>query len=102
MIDLVVVSQFDAQCVSRRPDKTDPPLVVDADTILSFAITGQFFQPVATRNSQIVNSLGRIDHVQFPLRGTLNRQLQARHTLASKDLFGLPIVETFDHAAIIT
>ena len=47
--------------VAGPPHETDPPLIVDADAVLPFAVRVQRLQPVARRDTQIVQSLGRVD-----------------------------------------
>jgi len=46
---LVVIDNLDLVRVAVSPLEADPPLVVDSNTVLARAISGQPFQPVAWR-----------------------------------------------------
>lgn len=48
----MVVHNFNPIRAIVVPDKTDAPLVVDADAVLALAIPHQHFQPVARRATQ--------------------------------------------------
>jgi hypothetical protein len=43
----MIIDDFNVVCISFSPNKTESPLLVDPDTMLSFAITVQYFQTVA-------------------------------------------------------
>jgi hypothetical protein len=47
------------------PDKTDAPLVIDPDRMLSIAIGFQGLKPIAGRNSQIIQDSRLIQKAQF-------------------------------------
>jgi len=49
----VVVHNFHVQGVTATPDKTDAPLIVDTDAVLSMAIPTQGFQMIPRRGRQI-------------------------------------------------
>jgi hypothetical protein len=42
------------------PRKTNAPLVIDADTVLSFAVTCQRFKPVTRQDGQVPKGSGRL------------------------------------------
>jgi hypothetical protein len=48
--------------IGISPPETDPPLIVDSNAVLTFPVSCQFFQPIAGRNSQILDRLRRIQH----------------------------------------
>jgi hypothetical protein len=52
--------------IGISPPETDPPLIVDSNAVLTFPVSCQFFQPIAGRNSQILDRLRRIQHRQLP------------------------------------
>lgn len=54
------------------PIETYPPLIVDADAILTPPIAVQSFEPIARRNGQIVELFCRVKGEQFRSRPTLN------------------------------
>ena len=59
----MVVHDFNIKNISVLPTKTNPPLIVDADAVLSFAITLQGLQPVTGRDLEFVKAL-RLVQVQ--------------------------------------
>jgi hypothetical protein len=54
------------------PHEANTPLVVNADTVLPFAIAFQGVEPVASRHLQIRQSFGRVQHQQFSARRLSN------------------------------
>ena len=52
----MVVHHFDFVSVARLPDEADPPLVIDTDTVLTSPLPLKSLQPVARRQSQILQS----------------------------------------------
>lgn len=57
---LVVVYNFDIICIIVAPKKTDAPLIINADTMLSGSIIVQGLQTVSWRGAQIVKLPGSI------------------------------------------
>ena len=50
----MVVRDFDVVDVAFLPPEADPPLLVDADAVLTFAIPFELLQSVSRRYSEIV------------------------------------------------
>jgi hypothetical protein len=61
----VVIDDLDIVRTGFTPSKTNSPLVVDPDAVLSRAIAFEQFQSVARRNFQIVKSPGDLKLSQF-------------------------------------
>jgi hypothetical protein len=59
----VVINDFNGFRASVRPEKAQAVLVVDADAVLTCPITSQGFQPVAWRDSQVVEA---VSNLQLP------------------------------------
>lgn len=57
----VVIDDRHVVGVAVPPGETNPPLVIDADTVLPSAIATQFFQAVAGRDAKVVECLRRVD-----------------------------------------
>src|SRR5258705_8198950 len=57
---LMVIDDFNAVWVSGRPHEADPPLVVDANTVLPQSIALQCLQPVATNGRKILKRDRRV------------------------------------------
>jgi hypothetical protein len=68
----VVVDDLDMRRSSLILNKTDAPLVVDADRVLSQTIRSQGFQTVAWRHAQIVQDACLIQKTQFSQRDILD------------------------------
>ena len=52
--------------------EAEPPLLVDSDAVLAFAISGERLQPVARRYAQILQAQRRIKLLQFRERALSN------------------------------
>jgi hypothetical protein len=61
----VVVDDLDVMSAVRLPDKTDAPLVVHTNAVLTFAFTLQRFEPVSRRDSQTSQLGSRMKLQQF-------------------------------------
>jgi hypothetical protein len=59
--------------VAFAPHEADALLVVDANTVLPFAIAVQRFQPVPGRCGQVSQFTGSVELPQFPQRNPLHR-----------------------------
>jgi hypothetical protein len=64
----VVVDDFNVIGVAVSPKKADPPLIVNPNTILSFAISGKALEAVAGWDSKIIEAAGIVDLHQFSVR----------------------------------
>ena len=61
----MIVDDFDVRSPFRCPDKTDSPLLVDADAVLSLPIILQRFKSVARRYLQVVKNCRPIQLRKF-------------------------------------
>ena len=50
----MVVHDFNINGIAIHPDKTDSPLIVDPNTVLSFSVTTQYLQSVRRRYAQVI------------------------------------------------
>ena len=57
----MVVDDLDVFGVVAGPSEADAPLVIDANTVLSRALTTQLLQPIARRDSTFVKADGGIN-----------------------------------------
>jgi hypothetical protein len=60
----VVVDDLDLFGTGVGPDEADAPLVVDADAVLSLAVTAHLLEPVAGEGAEIVEGLGSVQSCQ--------------------------------------
>ena len=93
----VVIYDFYIACIAVLPFKTDTPLVVDPDAVLTGTSPLEGFQPVARRHPQRVQIRSGIDHQQFAARDALNVVRQFSGVLTTPDLFSFCAGKTLDH-----
>jgi hypothetical protein len=93
----VIVDDFDLMGMSFSPDKAIPPLIIDADRVLTSSISNQCFKPVVGRHSQITESHGIIDQTQLSQCDGLDVRWQASAAAALPDRRSLRITKADDH-----
>src|SRR6266508_3495316 len=73
-LSLVIVHDFevDGTLGAFRPLETDPPLIVDADAILTRSISAQRFEPAAGQRGKVAQRGRRLETVQLQLCRPLN------------------------------
>lgn len=94
----VVIDDTDLAAIAVFPDEAEPPLVVDADAVLSFPVSLQGFQPIGRRDAQIFEMLRVVQHTKFAPCDFLNVRRQSPGTLAQPDRFGFLVGEIENHA----
>ena len=92
----MIIGDFDFIRSVSLPEKTNPPLIVDPDTVLSHPIRLQHFQPVSWWGTQVLEIRRVIEHGQFPLRRLLEAGEFLDH-LSGKELLRLFVPKTSDH-----
>jgi len=98
----MVINDLDIPGFASHPFKTDSPLIVDPDTVLTTTLTFEFFEPMARDTFQILQIFGVIQVQQLPASGTLNILRQFCRNLSAKYLFGLFGHKGLDHDLIIS
>jgi hypothetical protein len=63
----VIVGDLDVMGSVSHPDKTDPPLIVDSDTVLSGPLPFQLLKSVSGWRRQVFEIGGTVEHCEFPL-----------------------------------
>jgi hypothetical protein len=84
-----------------HPRETDPPLVVDSDTVLTRAIAFQFLQPVAGWRQQVFEIKCAIKHGQFAL-GDFPEAGEFFNVLSRKQEFRLLAPKASNHGLSLT
>jgi hypothetical protein len=75
-------------------------LVVDADAVLSFAVTFQGLKPIPWQSRQVAQDVGRFEPVQLEASGAFDSR-ESFNTFSGGEV-GSPLVpETHDHREII-
>ena len=85
----MIINYFHIVSVIRLPIKTNPPLVVNPNAVLSGSTADKFFKAIRGRHAQIVNRLGIIYHSQFPQSDLLNVGRQTARAREVVDFLGL-------------
>ena len=62
---LMIIDNFDVVRIAMAPDKTDAPLLVDANAVLTCAVASERFQTVAGRHSQVLQCPSGMQHLQL-------------------------------------
>jgi hypothetical protein len=98
----VIVGDADVVGVVSFPDKHDPPLLVDPDTVKIPQVPGLFLKAIAGWNPQVVQLGSRMELIELHFGAGLNFSGQFARGLQVENLPGLGIGETLDHACKIT
>ena len=88
----MVIDDFNILRALRRPYKTHAELIVNANAVLSGAVTPQGFQPVARRRTQKVERAGRVQLNQLPPRDGLDVD-EPLHTVSIKQALRIDAFE---------
>jgi hypothetical protein len=96
----VVVHDFDLVSAVVVPNKTDSPLIVDANAVLSFSIALQGFQVIARWHSQTDQFRYGVQLQQLAPSHALD-MVEPGHHLASKQSLSVGTNERMDHEAIL-
>jgi hypothetical protein len=92
----VVVHNFYIKGISVLPAKANPPLIIDSDTVLSFAIAFQSFEPVTGRDLEFVKALCLVQVQELPAGDPFNGPIP-RHVLVAEQGLGPGVAEGTDH-----
>lgn len=96
----MVVDNLDRIGAVACPNKTDAPLIVDADTVLSFPIIFQCFEAVGRRRPQIIERLRLIQHEQLAQGDLLNFARQFARHVGPPNFFGFSGCKSDNHAPV--
>ncbi len=98
----MIIDNLDAGRSSASPDKTQPPLLVDADAVLAMTITAQGFEAVIGWNSEILERCCAVKHGQFAHGDTFDIH-ESTTAFAIEQGFGLSTSEGLNrHETIVT
>ena len=61
----MIIDNFHGKGVCALPAETNPILVIDTDAVLSRAVGFQSFQAVSWRDSQVIQTVGLVEHEQL-------------------------------------
>ena len=97
---LVVVNDLNVLGSRRGPAEADAPLVVDADTVLSFAIALEHLEPIAGRGTQEPECRRGLELCKLP-GGHLNDRPETGRFASFKELASIAASEALDHCKIV-
>ena len=95
----MVVNDLDRIGAILCPNKTDSPLIVDADAVLPFTIVLQCFEPVGWRYLQISQRLRLVQHEEFAQDDLLDIARQLARHFAAPDFLCFLGCEPDDHTS---
>ncbi len=61
----MIIYNLNIENISILKTEADAPLIIDTDAPLAFAMPSKRLQSIAGRDSQILNCMGIIQHLQF-------------------------------------
>ena len=68
----VIVGDFNLECVTIAPDKTDAPLFIDADAMLAKSATFQLLKAITGRLRKVSERARSVDDEKLPCGRTQN------------------------------
>lgn len=77
----MIVDDFDIESVALAPSEANPPLVIDADAVLTSAVARELLKSIPWGNSQIRNCTRGIEDREFPVGRTLKIRRKPAHSL---------------------
>ena len=95
----MIVNDLDLPYVAIAPDETYAPLLIDANAVLPKSVATKHFQPVAGRNSQIIETASRVDRNQLGPSPLLDLHGYPSNGVACKDGRSALAGKTLDHVA---
>ena len=98
----MIIHDLDLVGVPITPDETNPPLVIDANAVLSGPVSRQRFQPVAGWHTQILQRPRTVQVFELAPRRVLNVGWQPPRMLTPKNPRRLRIGEANDHNGILS
>jgi hypothetical protein len=97
----VVIRYFHGIRVAVNKAKADPPLKVDGNRELSFAIPSQCVKTVAVKSFQVIQTRCDIQVLQASLRSFPNVCWNAFRLPGRVQLLRVPVSKRFDHVSIV-
>jgi hypothetical protein len=91
----VIVDDFNGVRPGLRPAKANPPLVVDADTVLPLAVAFQGFKVIAGRDAQVFEASGGMHLVELARSQQGDLLRDAPDEPAVEDRLGILVFERY-------
>ena len=97
----MVINYLNSTRAIYRPHKTDSPLIIDANAVLSGAIALELLKTIAGRRPQIIERFSCIHHDELPEHCALKIARITPHRLAEEQPFSVLVAEALDHLSLI-
>ncbi len=94
----MIIYNLHSFCMPISPQKTNSPLVIDTDTMFSFAITLQRLKPIRGWKPKILQPDGCVDRIEPHERSLLDLSRKPLHELAIEDSLSIRVSEGLNHA----
>jgi len=75
----VIVDDFHVMSIATTPNETNSESVVDSNAVLPPAVAFKSLQPVARKDGQVIQSMGRVSLPQFPLSRPCECAVSPKH-----------------------
>jgi hypothetical protein len=98
----MIVNDLNVRRVTVTPPETDPPLLVNPDAVLAFAIAFQGLELIRAWNKKVLQISSRIQLLQLHQRPLLNVARKPLGVLATPDSLSLLATKGLDHRNIVT
>src|SRR5262245_29561100 len=96
----MIVDDLDFVRIVLAPDEANPPLLIDADRILTFPVSFESFQPIGWRHTQVFEPLRVVEKTQLSKRRVLNVRRQLATAMAGPNDRRLVAAKADDHRPI--
>ena len=94
----MIIYDLHTFCMPILPQETNSPLVIDTDTMFSFAITLQRLKPIRGGKPKILQLNSCVDCIELHKCPLLDLPRELPHELAFENSFGVGVAEGFNHA----
>jgi hypothetical protein len=93
----VIVNDLDVVRIPVLPAEADPPLIIDADAVLTSPIPFELLEAVPGRHPKIGELFGRVDRDQLPEHRALERRRVAADGLTAEQARRVSVAKAVDH-----
>lgn len=85
----MVINDFNIEGIAALPSKTNPPLLIDSDAVLTLPLAFQLFKVICRRDAQRFENGCGMNHFKLYSGNSLNSLRQFRRESALEYFFGL-------------
>ena len=99
---LMVIDDFNVISVFFLPDKTNTPLIIYSDAVLTFSLPLQTFKIIGGRVSKVTHIFSPVQHAEFSKSYALDGLRQFARKLTVENLFSFSRFKGLYHMPILT